>query len=328
MFGLLLQMAIAVATTHGVRALGLRVGPRRGGLLMGLPSTTALVLVGFGLREGVSEATIASEACLASLLAAAAVPLAYAKAASAGWRWPAASAAALGGYTATAGALWWLPATGAGGCAAVAMIGLALACHLAGRVPVGAAQVAGVDRPARPAGGGASFTCRTAVPVVYFSAIQTLRWIAGAAVSGRFITFPGASLTVLATTHMESGPANACRVASGMPFGGLAMLAFLSTFRFGCPRLGLAGATLLGYAAAVVVLAAIGQSNRWEGAGARLAAIRRPLLLRRWSRQAVRERLLARRGVRTRFHRSASPRGWRSLANRRGFAPRLELLTG
>ena len=170
MFGLLLQMAIAVVTTHGVRALGRKVGPRRGGLLMGLPSTTALVLVGFGLREGAGEAATASEACLASLLAAAAVPLAYAKAAAAGWRWPAASGAAMAGYTATAAALWWLPSTGATGCVAAALLGLAFACQLARRVPLGAARVAGVDRPARPAGSGGSFAAQ-AVPVVYFSAL-------------------------------------------------------------------------------------------------------------------------------------------------------------
>ncbi len=157
---------------------------------MGLPSTTALVLVGFGLREGVNEAATASEACLASLLAAASVPLAYAKAASVGWRWPAASGAAMLGYTATAAALWWLPSTGATGCAAAALLGLAFACQLARRVPLGAARVAGVDRPARPAGTGGSFAARTAVPVVYFSALQTLRWLAGTAVSERFITFP------------------------------------------------------------------------------------------------------------------------------------------
>ena len=43
MFGPLLQIVMQVGLTHGVRALGGRVGPRTGGLLMGVPSTTALV---------------------------------------------------------------------------------------------------------------------------------------------------------------------------------------------------------------------------------------------------------------------------------------------
>ena len=218
------------------------------------------------------------------------------------------------GYTATAARLV-APSTGATGCAAAGLLGLAFACQLARRVPLGAARVAGVDRPARPAGTGGSFAARTAVPVVYFSALRPSDgWREPPYPSGSS-PFRAASLTVLATTHMESGPANACRVASGMPFGGLAMLAFLSTFRFGCPRLGLTGATLLGYGAALIMLAVIGRSCGLEGAGARRLEVPRSLLLRRSSRRVLRETLLTRR--RSRGRRSTSPRAWRSLAMRR-----------
>lgn len=230
---------------------------------MGVPSTTALVLVGFGLSQGLDEAMRASEGCLAGLVASAAMPLVYARAASAGWRWPGASAAALAGYAVVGSVVWWLPVAGAAGCATGAAVGLALACHLAGRLRAYAGDSDHEPPGARGAGGG-SFVWRTAVPLAFFSALQGLRSLAGAGFSGRFITFPGGSLAVLVTTHIEAGPATACRLAAGMPFGGLGMLAFLVTFRFGCPRFGLGWGTAIGYAAALATLAAAGYAAEFS----------------------------------------------------------------
>ena len=341
MFGQMLQIVMLVATTHGVRALGRWAGPRWGGLLTGVPSTTALVLVGFGVNGGLAAASTASEACLVGLVAASALPLAYARAASAGWRWPAASGAAVGGYAAVASALWWLPATGTVGCVAAAAVGLAFACHLAARVEAGAAW----DHPAEPGRApasprpGATFTGRTAVPVAYFGALQVLRPLAGAGFVGRFVTFPGASLAVLASIHREAGPGTACRTAAAMPFGGLGMLAFLTAFRFGAPRLGLGWGTAAGYAAAFAVLGALavlrpaGRSRRRPGPAPCPPTPRGPRPTRRASwrvsppRQAVRPGAW-RNGAWPRRPRPAGPRGRRVPAARRGFAPRLEPLAG
>ena len=41
MIGPLVQITVMVGLTHGFRALERLVGPRRSGLLMGLPSTTS-----------------------------------------------------------------------------------------------------------------------------------------------------------------------------------------------------------------------------------------------------------------------------------------------
>ena len=340
MWGSLLQMVMLVGTTHLVRALGRWVGPRRGGLLMGVPSTTAMALLGFGINDGMAGATAAAELCLAGLVAASALPLAYAWAASAGWPWPRATAAAVAAYAVIASALWWLPATGAGGCVGVAMVGVACACQLARRLVPDVEEDEQAARTASHQGvGRASRACRIAMPVAYVSVLQTLRALAGPSVSGRFITFPGASLAVLVTSHLESGPAHTCRLASGMPFGGLGMLAFLTAFRVGGPRLGLAGGLAVGYVAALAVLAVLGRPSARSRSVLVLLSTRRKALMRRAARRVVRgtatTNLVVRALPRRRFaprpragSRLEAPRRWRGPGERGGYSPRCELLAG
>lgn len=232
---------------------------------MGLPSTTAVVLVGCGLERGLDEAAVAAEACLVGLIAAATLPLAYTRAAAAGWRWPAATAAAVASYVAVAAGLWWLPKPGAGGCVAMAAAGLVVTCQLARKTRPVEPTVSVRRRPISLAG---QLACRTAIPAGYFLMIRVLRSLAGAGFAGRFITFPGGSLAVLVTTHLESGPGHACRMASAMPTGGLGMLAFLTVFRFGCTGLGLGWGTASGFAAALATLAAIGAISGHSGLAA------------------------------------------------------------
>jgi len=258
MIGALVQVVTLVGMTHGLRVLGRRLGPQRGGLLMGVPSTTALLLVGCGLERGTDEAALAAEACLAGLVAAAALPLAYARAAASGWRAPAAAGGAVAVYTAVTAVLWWLPENGPYACVVVAALGLAAVCRMADLVVGPAARAGTVARSALPV--GRSLAYRTAVPTGSFLFVRAIRSVAGAGCAGRFITFPGASLSVLVTTQLEAGPGAAGRLAAAMPMGSLGTLAFLTTFRFGCPWLGLFGAAALGFAAALAALAAIGSS--------------------------------------------------------------------
>ena len=276
--GSLVQIVVLVAMAHGFRALGKRVGPSWGGLLLGLPSTTALVLVGCGVERGLDEATVTAEACLAGLVAAAVLPLIYARAAGAGFGMMAAAVAAVLGYLAVASGLWWIPDPGPSGRVVVAAVGLLAACRMARRpleLPPrsrsGPGLVAG--QPLPRAWGMAS---RTLVPAVYVVVIRLLRVVAGSSGSGRFITFPGTSLAVLILTHLEAGPATACRTAAAMPVGGLGMFAFLTTFRFACPSVGLAWGTALGFALALATLATAGTLVRpiRAGAGSRIARVR------------------------------------------------------
>ena len=255
MIGPMLQMAALVGMTNGFRALGRWLGPRRSGLLMGLPSTTALVLVGCGLERGTREATLAAETCLTGLVAAAALPLVFARSIGAGGGVVRSALAGVLGYFAVALGLWWLPRLGAPGCAAGAGAGLFVLCRAAGRIRLSDRDDAG------PWAGGPptawTLASRTAVPALYFVAIRALRAVAGSGWSGRFITFPGATLAVLVATHLEAGPRSAGRLAAALPFGNLGMLAFLTAFRFGSPSLGLGWGTAVGYLAAFSALAAV-----------------------------------------------------------------------
>ncbi len=141
----LMQMAVLVAMTHGFRVAGRWVGPRRGGLLTGLPSTTALVLVGCGLERGVDEAVVAAEACLVGLVAAAALfPLAYAEGGGGGLAVPRGGGGGRRGLRGDRGRLVVGAEARRGGvCRAWPRAGVAAACHLAGQVrvaPVGAGR--------------------------------------------------------------------------------------------------------------------------------------------------------------------------------------------
>ncbi len=266
MTGPILQIAVLVGMTHVFRALANALGPRHSGLLMGLPTTTALVLVSCGAERGVDEAAIASEACLTGLVAASTLPLAYARAIGAGWNVPRSALAGVLGYLVVALGLWWVPSLGASGCVTVAALGLAGLCRLARRLRLKNkpdSTIAG-----RPVARVALMLGRTAIPVFYVLLIRTLRQLAGPVGAGRFVTFPGGSLAVLITTHLESGPGTAARMASAMPLGGLGMLAFLTVFRFACPAFGLGWGTAAGYASSIAVIFLIQRLTLHESAAA------------------------------------------------------------
>ncbi|MFO0907261.1 MAG: hypothetical protein U0794_02685 [Isosphaeraceae bacterium] len=172
---------------------------------------------------------------------------------------------------------------------------------------------------------------RAAVPAIYVVVIRSLRWLAGPGWSGRFVTFPGGSLALLIATHVEAGPASARRLAAAMPSGSFGTLAFLTVFRHSGARLGLAGATLAGYAAALLTLLTIETTLD----GVRALRRRHPqLLVVEWTAlgQRFQDGLAA--GRRLPWWRLDPalwawpiPVGDRRIATRR-FAPGLECLAG
>ena len=248
----IIQVAVLVAMTHAIRALGRIAGPTRCGLILGLPSSSAVMLVFLGRERGVAEASGAAESCLLGLIAAVTLALVYARAAGAGWRLPWAPAAGVAGYLGMAAALRCLPPTGAAGCVAASALGVLAACRLSRGRPVagGASRWSAVSK-------GRALALRTAVPAALVVLIRTIGSIGGAAWAGLFITFPGMSLAVLTATHLESGPSAACRLARAIPPGNLGMIAFLAAFRFALPRCGLAWGAAFAYATALATLVAI-----------------------------------------------------------------------
>jgi hypothetical protein len=84
-----------------------------------------------------------------------------------------------------------------------------------------------------------------------------IRAVGGASWAGLFTTFPAMSLAVLVATHLEAGPAAACRMAKAMPPGNLITLMFLAAFRLAGHRIGLGWGTACGYAIALATLLAL-----------------------------------------------------------------------
>lgn len=250
---LLLKMAMLVALTHGMRALARVAGPRRGSLLLGLPSTTAIALVSCGQVYGIGDAAAMAEASLFGLIAAVALALAFAKALSSGRRLTWSAAVAVVAYFAVAWGSLLVPEPGPAGRIVIATVAVLAAWRQAERMP-------GV--PGRRGTTGSSpvrcLVLRTVVPVVCLAVVTALRESAGIHWAGLLSTFPGMTLAVLIVTYLESGPSEASSMARSLPLANLGMIAFVATFRFGCPAIGLGWGTALGYLLAAATLLAVG----------------------------------------------------------------------
>ena len=271
MSSLVIKAVFLVLFTHGIRWLGRRLGPRRGGLLLGLPSSTALVLVTCGHERGIDDSAEMAEASLLGLVGAVVLPFAYARVLGFGWRLPEAAVAAVGAYVAVAWGFSLLPPPGALACLAIAVGAVATACHASKRLPMALAGPASAA-PSR-------FRClalRTIVPIAYLVAVETFRDSCGPRWAGLISPFPGMTLAILVVTHLEGGAAEATRMARALPPGSWGMIAFLAVFRLSSPHVGLAWATLGGYLLASVALLSLG----WSRSGAWL------LLRRNWDRRA------------------------------------------
>jgi hypothetical protein len=253
----MLQVAILTGMTNTVRTVGDRFGPRWGGLLLGLPSTTAVLLVTGGWEHGRGEAARASEIALLGLVAAVALPLAYGGAVSLGWGRRGSILAAVVGYLASAGILRAGPDFGAWGGLVLAVAGVTLGCRLARRLPeVESGPVR--DSPWR------LLALRGAVPAAFVLGMRGLRTVVGPEWSRMFATFPAMSLAVLVTLHIEGGPGAALGMARSMPRGNLGMIAFLAAFRATCPTLGPLSAAVIGYVAVLATMAWLIRIDRDE----------------------------------------------------------------
>jgi len=252
MCALLLKCAALIAMIHGFRLLGRLAGPRLSGLALGLPSTTAIVLVLCGCERGSAAATLMAESSLLGLVAAVALPLAYSQVLRLGWRLPAALAAAVAGYLAVAGALVCLPAAGAVPRLSIAFLAILAASYWAKRIPI--PEKCCACAPLSPL---QAIFVRSVFPAVYVLFLAIAQRVAGTGSAGLFSTFPSMSLVVLAVTHLEAGAAEASRIAKVLPAGNTSTLAFLAAFRLVSPANGLAAATIAGYAAALLWLLVI-----------------------------------------------------------------------
>ncbi len=241
-----------IAVIHGLRVLGRRIGPRASGLILGLPSSTAILLVLCGRERGSACALEMADASLLGLIAAVSLPMAYALAVRRGWGLPAALAAAIAAYVVVASGLGSLHPGQPAERLVISCSAILVASHLAARIG-GPKPVAPPFVPLGPMGGAV----RTIVPMIYVLIVGVVSSVASPSWAGLVGTFPGISMVILAVTHLEEGADSASRIARALPPANLSTAAFLAAFRFGCPALGLGWGTLCGYVAALINLAAM-----------------------------------------------------------------------
>ena len=249
---LIVKCITLVAVIHGLRILGRRIGPRASGMILGLPSSTAILLVLCGRERGWSVAVEMAEASLLGLVAAVSMPVAFAQAVRRGWRLPAALSAAIAAYVAVAWCLGLLHPGAPIARLVLSCASILFASWLASRIGVPSAT----DGRRSPSGRWAALM-RTMIPMSYLVLAAILGSMASPRWAGLVSTFPSISMVVLAVTHLEEGPASASRIARALPPANLSTAAFLAAFRFGCPLLGLAGGAVCGFGAALINLAAM-----------------------------------------------------------------------
>jgi len=313
---------------HGFRVLGRLAGPRWSGLALGLPSTTAIVLIFCGCEQGSGAATTMAESSLLGLVAAVALPLAYAQAVRRGWPLPAVLAAAVTAYAGVASCLGHLPQVGAVERLGIASVALLAAAHWARRIPVPAVAQ---SRDFAPLSTWRTMVLRTAVPTVYVLFLAGVERLAGASWAGLMSTFPSMSLVVLLVTYLEAGPAQSSRIALVLPAGNTSTAAFLAAFHLACPQIGLSCGTVVGYAAALFALLVI------EGIARRPDLVPPGAWVRnlRWPTSRIPWRLATPASPRTallHMHTSTRARGAshplsrRRMHHRGGFSPLVETL--
>jgi hypothetical protein len=249
MCGLLLKCAALIVIVHGFRVIGRIAGARWSGLALGLPSTTAIVLILCGSERGSPAAIDMADSSLLGIAAAVALPLVYAQAVRLGWCFPASFAAAVAGYLVIAIGVGCLPTVATLPRIGVASFAILAATHWARRIPTPEGATKGASLSSFQA-----MAARTVIPAIYGLVLGVVQRMAGPSWAGLVSTFPSMSLVVLAVTHLEAGPAEASRIARVLPAGNTSTLAFLAAFRLISPAIGLGSGTIAGYSAALVAL--------------------------------------------------------------------------
>ncbi len=253
MCGLIVKCAGLIVLIHAFRALGRLAGPRFSGMALGLPSTTAVVLIFCSCERGDQAASDMAESGLLGLVAALALPLAYIESVRRGWPFAVSIMASVGGYIVVATGLGCVSASGA-----LPRVGLALAALVGASIWVKGRPVPeGEDSARAPLSKVRTMILRTATPALYALILGLAEYLAGPSWAGLVSTFPSMSLVMLMVTHLETGRAEAGRIAQVLPLGNSSTLAFLAVFRLVCAEVGVGWATIAGYGAALGVLGVI-----------------------------------------------------------------------
>jgi hypothetical protein len=257
-----------IVVTHAIRPLSGWLGERWGGLLIGLPITTALTLLYCLWERGPQYAAAAAQAGLLGLGATVAFATATARCLSCSRRLALAVAVGAAAYGVAALAV------------AVYMVAALLLrssevwlTSLSGLLSLG--LIAAGHRTVRGLGGPVSgrvarrhlsptwkLLLRTAIPAACLATVLLLAQNAEADLTGLFGTFPCTMLAVLVVTKLEAGPVAAVELLRTYPIGKCSTLAFLAAFALLTPALGPVAGYVVGYLAAGCVLAGLARTAR------------------------------------------------------------------
>jgi hypothetical protein len=247
-----------IVVTHTIRHLSGRLGERWGGLLIGLPISTALSLLYCLWERGPQYAATAAEAGLLGLGATVAFAVATARCLSRSRRL---------GLAVTAGTVTYVVAAllvrGIGAWVTPLSLLLSLGLIAAGHRSVrGLSSQGDACVAQRHLSPGWKMLLRTAIPVACLTATLVLVQNAEATWAGLFGTFPCTMLAVLLVTQVEVGPSAAVELLRTYPIGKCSTLAFLGCFALLTPTLGPVAGYALGYLAAGCVLAGMARNAR------------------------------------------------------------------
>jgi hypothetical protein len=257
MIPVLATLGAMIVVTHTVRHLAGWFGERWGGLLVGLPISTALTLFYCLWEHGPHYAATAARAGLLGLGAAVAFAVVAAQCLS---RSPWLALAVAAGVVTYVAAALAVRGASTGLTAQSALLSLAL-------IAVGHWTVRGLRGRVRGGGArwrlspGGRLLLRTALPVACLAAVLLLVRNAEASWAGLFGTFPGTTLAVLVVTSLEAGPGAAVELLRTYPLGKCSTLAFLAAFALLTPALGPVAGYAVGYVAAGGVLAGLAWSS-------------------------------------------------------------------
>ncbi len=255
---IIIKILVIVGLTHGLRWLSQKAGPSWGGLVSGLPSTTAVVLFFLACENGEEYATRAADSGAIGVCAGSALALAFS--------WVAASGRSMVLALAAAGSAFV-------GVATISPLILGLAAPLSLILVIGASCLLAVlaqRMPTTRCTGATSakrfswrgMLLRTIIPAACVLTVTTLSQRLGTVGAGFLGAFPCMLTSMLVVTSLEDGVPVAGKLAQAFPMGQLSTISFVIVFGQLCPTVGVMAALLLGYLSALVTLGAIECVNR------------------------------------------------------------------
>jgi hypothetical protein len=245
----IVKILVIVSLTHALRWVSHIAGPRWGGLIAGLPMTSAVVLFFLAAENGEAYAARAANSGAVGIAAGAALAMIFAWAVRGGQ--PPALALFLAGIAflavaATAPFVLSLPQP------MPLCIVISACCLLAAFAQGLQGPVPHVSCTYLTTWSGLAL--RTVIPAACVLTVTALSQKLGAGFAGLVGTFPCMLTSMLVVTSLEDGPAAAGKLAKAFPVGQLATLSFVALFGLLCPAIGGTAALVTGYLAAIATL--------------------------------------------------------------------------